>query len=110
MNSRITSDEMKTLGNHPFEGLPEHIPGNQLEQPIETRRNHAIINEEESEFEADNRYYQQPQNTDFYHAVDKPAVNTMFGEFDKQTLIMFFVVFFVGFLIGNLRRPVILKA
>lgn len=105
MNSRVTLDEMKTLGNHPYNGLPEHIPGDQLGQPIETRRNREIINEDESEFE-DNRYY-QPQTTNFYHAPEKPNI---FGDFDKQTLIMLFAAFFIGFLIGNLRRPVILKA
>ena len=107
MNNRVMPEETKTLGNHPYNGLPPHIPGDQLEQPLETRGNHAPIIEEESEFEDNTRYY-HPQNTNFYH--NGPEKPNIFGEFDKQTLIMFFAIFFIGFLIGNLRRPVILKA
>ena len=43
-------------------------------------------------------YYQQPE-----------PEKELLANLDRQTMILLFAAFFIGFLLGSLRRPVILK-
>lgn len=54
-------------------------------------------------------YYQQrdPSFQDWYG--ETPVQETLPFPFDKQTLIVICAAFFIGFLIGSLRRPIIIR-
>jgi hypothetical protein len=49
-----------------------------------------------------------PQHRPYYYP-PPPETKKEF-EFDKQIIIICFAAFFVGFLLGSLKRPIVLKA
>lgn len=71
--------------------------------PMSHEEPHEIKPEPEPVMES---YDEQP----VYYYNEPPSQPTdLFKNFDRQAMIMLFAAFFVGFLLGSLRRPVILK-
>lgn len=56
-------------------------------------------------------YYQRPDPSfqDWYDQQQEPVRETVFP-FDKNTIIILCAAFFIGFLIGSLRRPIIIRS
>ncbi len=79
-----------------FENQP--IGRRDFEAPPPNRR--QVFIEEEDEDEPPPRQYYYPP----------PTESKKEFEFDKQIIIICFAAFFVGFLLGSLKRPIVLKA